>query len=253
MYNSIPICRSVRNHWIYKPDYFIVWFEMLATAKYTDGTKKDVLNGVFYTLEKGQFIFGYPSWSQRLGVGQQKLRTLIKRMINDEMIVLIKKYPKFTIYEIRNYSKYNNLNSNLITIENQGIKGNSNKQTNNQLTSSQQATNNIQESKESNKKDILYTPDFEEFYSLYPNPWNKVQTFKNWNSLIKKGECKENIILATKDYIRYIKVNNIERKYIVRSTNFIGQHQEYKGYLNETKPIKEKCPKIRVIEGGYLE
>lgn len=141
MYNAVPICRSVRDHWIYKAEPFIVWFEMIANAKYTEGTKKDILGGIIYTLEKGQFIFGYPSWSQRLGIGQQKLRTLIKKMISEEMIILIRHYPKFSIYEIKNYSKFNNQDNKVGTSENQGISGNLNNQNNNQATIKQNYKN----------------------------------------------------------------------------------------------------------------
>jgi hypothetical protein len=44
-------------------------------------------------------------------------------------------------------------------------------------------------------------------------------------------------MLALEGYKQYLKKNNqTDKQYIVRSTNFIGQHQEYKGYLLEIKP-----------------
>jgi len=91
----------------------------------------------------------------------------------------------------------------------------------------------------------IYTKDFETWYGLYPNKFNKEQTFKNWNSILKE-DCKENIAKATVEYLKQIKEHKTELKYIIRSTNFIGQKKQYKGYLNETvKPIK---PPFGIVE-----
>ena len=80
-------------------------------------------------------------------------------------------------------------------------------------------------------ENTIYTQNFEEFYSLYPNPFNKAQTLKNWKSTLK-NETNENIMKSTRNYIKYLTDNNIQRQYMVRSTNFVGQNQEYRGYLD---------------------
>lgn len=94
----------------------------------------------------------------------------------------------------------------------------------------QKSEQNINLLKDKSIKDNIYTKNFLEWYSLYPNKFNKDQTFKNFQKLLKK-ESYENLKKATKNYIAYIKTNKIEKKYIVRSSNFIGQKQVYKGYL----------------------
>ena len=88
----------------------------------------------------------------------------------------------------------------------------------------------IPDNKPDNKPDNIYTTQFLEWYSLYPYKLNKEQTFKNFQKILKK-ETFENLMKATKNYIAYIKTNKIEKKYVVRSSNFIGQKQVYKGYL----------------------
>lgn len=72
---------------------------------------------------------------------------------------------------------------------------------------------------------------FLEWYSLYPNPWNKEQSFRNFQHMLKK-DTFENLMVATKNYIAVLQQRgNSDKQYITRSTNFIGQKKEYLGYL----------------------
>lgn len=104
----IKLYRSIQEHWVYSDsDYLKVWTEMLLCARYIKEPKTDMYDGVVYTAKYGQFIYGRPSWSKRLGVSEQKLRNAIKKLTDDKMIKFIKKFPRFTIYEVCNYEKYN--------------------------------------------------------------------------------------------------------------------------------------------------
>ena len=94
-------------------------------------------------------------------------------------------------------------------------------------------------------KSNIYTHEFEKFYSDYPNPFNKEQTFTNWKNTLKT-DTVENIMGALANYKEYIrKTNKTDKQFIVKSTNFIGQHKEYKGYL-ETK-LEEKIPQLKPV------
>jgi hypothetical protein len=82
------------------------------------------------------------------------------------------------------------------------------------------------------KKDIVFPEKFEEFYSLYPNPFNKPQTYNNFKNALKQ-DTFENIMIATRKYIEILKgkPNGMNKDFIKKSTNFLGQQKEYKGYL----------------------
>lgn len=88
--------------------------------------------------------------------------------------------------------------------------------------------NNNSLNNNSNKK--IYTKQFLEWYELYPNKCNKEQTFKNFNALLKT-ETFENLMTATKNYIAYAEDKNIDKQFIFKSTNFVGQKKAYKDYL----------------------
>ena len=104
----IGVYRDIVNHWIYKDaELFKVWFEMIYRARYSFEPETKMIEGHLVTINRGEFIFGRKSWSERLGVGERRLRTLIKNLTQDNMIELVKKYNKFTVYNIIKYEKYN--------------------------------------------------------------------------------------------------------------------------------------------------
>lgn len=116
MENFLPYSREVRKHWVYKDSqYFHVWSEMLLTAKYTDC--KELINGQIVEIKQGQFIFGLNSYSERLGIPVQRLRTFMKKATEDGMIVLTLQTNKYSLYSLTNWSKFNmqtNTQSNTI-------------------------------------------------------------------------------------------------------------------------------------------
>ena len=132
----IKLYREIREHWIYKnSDYLKVWIEMLTCGRYLKEPKTDIFDGIVYTINYAEFIFGRPSWSVRLNVSEQKLRILIRKLISANMIVCQKKHSKFTVYKIVNYEKYSQLDNHVTDIERSGECGESDQQENQQRTS----------------------------------------------------------------------------------------------------------------------
>ena len=157
----IRIDRDIEHHWVYQdPEYFKVWFEILLRARYAADPTKVLVGGQFVTVEYGQFIYGRTSWSQRLKVSEQRLRTIFKKLQDDQMIELIKSSPKLTIYAVKNYAKFNHQNNqqtnqqeSLVAVGESGI-GNqqNNQQTNHLSTSYQPSTNHLPTTKEESKE-----------------------------------------------------------------------------------------------------
>lgn len=168
----IGIDRGIVDHWIYQDsEYFKVWFEILYRTRYSRETEQKLIDGKVVTIEYGQFMFGRNKWSERLKVSERRLRTLMERLQRDDMIRLVAKHPKQTIYQVVNYELYNSPESrhNLAgispeidqhsdhqgTLTVQGESEDSDQQNDRQMTSrrpadDQQVTTQ-EESKESNK------------------------------------------------------------------------------------------------------
>ena len=137
---------------------------------------------------------------------------------------------------IKSNSKYSIItlvNWNLYQLENK----NPDSKTDSKSTTNQQQVNTNKNDK--NEKKDIYTEDFEKFYSLYPNPTGKAQTFKNWKKVIKE-HGPEVIIRSAERYKKSLK-EDTEKMYITKSYNFLGQKAVFMDFLiDET----EKSPKI---------
>lgn len=189
----IKLHRELLDHWIYKDsEYLKVWIEMLIRARYWDEPSKELIGDQLVKVERGEFIFGRPKWSSRLGISEQRLKTLITKMIKEDMIEPIQKFPRFTLYRIKNYEKFNqqdnqqtnqHINQQETHIQqgfdlstNQHINQQDNQQSNQRSTSSQPAPNQQPtNNKERSKKDNNDKKEIKDIFTL----WNSLEIIKH--------------------------------------------------------------------------
>lgn len=273
MENFIPISRDIVDHWIYKDaEYFKVWFEMLHRARYSEEPKTDMEKGQVYTIHRGEFMFGRPSWSGRLGISEQRLKTLMKKLTDHDMISLVCSYRYFSIYRLNNYENYNKINqqSNQQSnqqkhLEPQGfeqcVNQQSNQQTNLLSTSCQPAANLLSTTKEersnkgdrkeeegSKKKPIVDSNEcdqlFEQFWSYYPKRDGKKTAKEKWRSYYKKGEIDFGKVMdGLERYKLFIdherNVRGFDRQYLAGST-FVNQKQWESEWKVQTSVVANK-------------
>ncbi|GIO33696.1 MULTISPECIES: conserved phage C-terminal domain-containing protein [Paenibacillus] len=99
MSGFIPIGRELQNHWLRRDkDYWNVFCEMYFLARYSDKPETRVIDGQEVTINQREFIFGRSSWSTRMDISERRLRTLIKKLVDEGFIKQVSKYSKFTIY-----------------------------------------------------------------------------------------------------------------------------------------------------------
>ena len=161
MDNSIPICRSILNHWVYEDsEYLKVWLTMLSQARYKEEPKTVMYEKALCTLNYGEFIFGYKAWSSKTGISYQRLRTLMSRLIEDNMLALQVTTYHYSVYAVVNYSKFNSqetlIPSRLETLTNS-------QPTDNKQSANNQATTNEEGNKKEKKvkKDYISIPDID--------------------------------------------------------------------------------------------
>jgi hypothetical protein len=282
--NFVPVNRNITNHWIYDDaEYFKVWFEMLCRARFAKDSKTDTVYGCLVTINRGEFIYGRKAWSDRLHISERRLRGLIEKMIQDEMIELVQKANKFTIYRIVNYEKYNPLNEeteaewsapdfrqesakNPPEFDHQTDRHNDqqeipilsqlailydhhNDHQNAQQTSSKRPANDQQTSTKEKRNTVIqknrniYTPEFESWYSEYPRPEAKAESFKSFEK-IRKDKGLDFIWICTSNYINYRNsIPEHERGPAYSSRNFFGQKAYYEDFIQpkvKDKPSSKK-------------
>lgn len=157
--------------WYRETNTKALFIHMLLRANYDDQCFKGV------PVPRGCFVSSYPHLAEETGLSVQTVRTSVKRLISTGEIT-VKKYPKFTLYKVEKYSRYQE----------------DNRASNSQLTGFQQASNSqltpIKEIKNVRNKEIKNTvgasPSSEVVISLplssgsYPIDQNE---FEYWQDL----------------------------------------------------------------------
>lgn len=149
----IGIDRGLRDHWIYQDaEYLKVWMEMLFLARFSEEPHTELIDGDIIKVEYGQFIFGRIKWSQRLKIGEQRLRTLITKLKKEQMIELVLEHRKCSVYALVNYAKFNHESNHQRDHTQQVIVDDANHQINHLLTISQPSVNHQSTTKEQSKQ-----------------------------------------------------------------------------------------------------
>ena len=239
MNNSIPICRSILNHWVYEdPEYLKTWVTMLSRARYLVEPKTVIYEKSLCTLNYGQFIFGRKAWSKLTKISEQRIRTLIEKLIEDNMITLVHRTNRFSIYQITNYAKFNHQPA----LVPEGFEGLRNQQpTSSQPAANQQLTTN----EEGTKKDKeLYIDHFEEFWKLYPKKTAKSEAFKCWKKLITNKVSREVLAVAARGYAKTVKGK--DQQFTLQASTFLGPKKRYEDFITQEsdKPIR---PPLTII------
>jgi uncharacterized phage protein (TIGR02220 family) len=235
----IKLHRNIMDNWVYEDaEYLKIWITFLLEATHKP-YKKLIGNNIEF-LERGQFVFGRKKYSQRLNIKEWKIQKATELFVQDEMLKVIKRTNKYTIYEVVNYSLYQQQNQQEETSEITGLeqsKQQQHRQQNNSKTSTeQQQSNTLQEYK--NIRNIYIA-----VIDYLNNKANKNfrPTTKKTQSLIN-ARIKEGFSLD--DFKRVIDIKcsqwlGTEMEKYLRPETLFGT--KFESYLNE-KPKVDKPP-----------
>lgn len=140
MSGFIQIGRELQNHWLRRDkEYWMVFCEMYFLARFSDKPEVRNIEGYEVTIHQKEFIFGRPAWSRRLDISEQRLKTLVKKLVDEGFIKQSQRHNRFTVYSFEYVpliNQQNNQQSNQQENENQppesldpqGIEDDSNQQ-----------------------------------------------------------------------------------------------------------------------------
>lgn len=219
------------------PEQKTIIITLLAMANFND--KEWEWKGEKFKADRGHFITSLDSIARNCGKGItiQNVRTALKRF--EKMEFLTNESTK---------------TGRLITIVNwhvyQSSEDEPNKDDNKDLTKTQQRPNKDLTPREEGKKDKkdIYTPEFENVWSFYPNPNGKRESFDKYKKLIKQY-TDEQLIEAIKVYAKEVKGE--EKKFIKHGSTFFNKpihdyieklgQEKAKPHRKELKPIIVKA------------
>lgn len=83
------------------------------------------------------------------------------------------------------------------------------------------------------KGNFIYTPEFEKWYSEYPRPQAKADSFKNFEK-VRKDKGLDYIWQCTRNYQKYYETLSAkDKEFSFSSNNFFGQKAYYKDFETE--------------------
>lgn len=222
----ISLNRKIMDHQFWNEKPFSrgqAWVDLLLLANYKPATL--IYGNTVINLDRGQFHTSELKLSKRWGWSRRRVHDFLSLLGTLEMATTHSTTQGTTI-TIENYGFYQN---QCTTID-----------TDNLPSKEQRAsiTNNT------NKRTNIYPPEFELFFSQYPNPAEKQRTFTNWNKAIKSSTAEE-ILTAAQNYSKETKGR--EKQFIKTSSNFLGRDQIYKDYLVREEKLKPE-PREIIIE-----
>ncbi|WP_422445999.1 hypothetical protein [Thermoanaerobacterium sp. DL9XJH110] len=78
-----------------------------------------------------------------------------------------------------------------------------------------------------------YTPEFEQFWAIYPRKVEKKKAFRVWNTRLKEKISPHDMITAARNYAAYCKKQSIEARYIKHPGTFLGPDKPFTDFIKE--------------------
>ncbi len=186
------------------------------------------------TLEPGQFIFGRYAAAQELGIAPSSTWDYIN-LLKKQRILDVKSNNKFSIVTVENWEMW------------QGDAEFSDNKPDTKSDNTSTTLRHKQERKEG-KEVKKYSPEFETWFSSWPRPQAKSDSFKNFEK-VRKEKGLEFIWQTAKNYLDYMgSIPEKERGPYYSSNNFFGQRAycldftEPKKYTESPKKRQHEAP-----------
>jgi len=181
--------------------------------------QKLIFNKQEITIKRGQFIWGRAQASIETGINPSSARD--KLYLLEKLGYLTRKPAnKFTIITICNYDKY------------QHTKSSHRQQNDNKMTTNRQQNDTNKNVKNDKNIKKEYMSQAKKILEGYPRIISEDRTLRNIVTTLKRGINPEDLIQARNNYSAEVKENDVETRFIFKSTNFFGQHAEWRNYIN---------------------
>ena len=187
-------------------------------------------NGQRFKCHPGQFVTSLPSLASKADCSIQNIRTALKRFKKYEFLT-DQPTPTGRLITVVNWDKYQAKDDDL-----------TDQSTDSQQTPNRPLTPNKNDKNDKNDKKNIYTPEFENWYSFWPRPDAKADSFKNFEKR-RKEHGLDFILQCSQNYINYLDSFSEEKKpFPYQSNNFFGQKAYYLDFVqpkfsDKVKPI----------------
>ena len=88
-----------------------------------------------------------------------------------------------------------------------------------------------QPQKQQKKAPDAYTPEFENFWAIYPRKTSKALAYAAWNARLNEGVSENQLMEAAQNYADFMKQERTEEGFMLHAATFCGPHQRWKDYI----------------------
>ena len=223
----IKLHRSIQDHWLYQErrvfSRYEAWLDMLMMVNHQN--TKFVFGNDLIEVKRGQKITSIRQLCDRWGWSNTKVNGFLK-LLEDDGMIAVNSDTKKTLITVVKYGFYQGHDDTETTEKHRDYDAD---------TTRKHTNNNVKELKKSS-----YTPQFNEFWSVYPRKISKTDAAKAWNTLIKSGTSIDEIIKATRNYAT--ECQGKEMKFIKHAATFL-KNDRWKDYLEVDKQSRYKAKK----------
>lgn len=230
----IMLARKIRKSplWLsLKSAHRMVMIEILLQAQWQDGDV--VRNGEIIHLKRGQVATSYQQLVDDIGdrdVTVKIVRTAIEKLEKHNFLAKDEakaRAKKGLLLTIENYGFYQD-SDNYLGKEKGNDEGDARAKSG-QSEGKARAINNKDKELKEGKKGITYTPEFDEFWNVYPRKIGKAECFKTWKTVLKKGEQPSFIIQCAQNYANMCQAKGTEEQFIKHPKTFLNE-ERYKDF-----------------------
>ncbi|OMD21302.1 hypothetical protein BJP48_30350 [Paenibacillus odorifer] len=224
----IKLHRKIRENPVFNDmNLFRLW--MICLTEATHKERDQMIGKQIVKLLPGEFVTGRFDLAEMYNRGlkkkEQKPPTTVWRWLENlekHEFVVIKSNNKFSVVAVVKWLEYQSDDQQ-----------NGQQVVNKWSTDGQQVVTNKNvknvKNVENVKKNKTYTPEFDEFWNVYPRKLGKVEAFKTWTKVIKNGESSEIIIKCATNYATDCENKQTEQQFIKHPKTFLND-ERYKDY-----------------------
>ena len=200
-----------------------LFLHMLFKANWKPGRYQGVEVG------RGEFVSSYSTLSEESCLSIRSVRTVLNHLISTGEVT-VNRHAKFSVFTINNYSKYQDIDT----------------QVDSQPTQERQSTDTgattIEESKKEIKEEIKnkenkYSAGFCAVWEAYPRKDEKGQAYRQYKARLNNGFSEDELLTAVKRYADQCREQHTDKRYIKLCSTFLGPNTPFVDFLE--KEVKE--------------
>lgn len=219
----VSIHRQIMDHWIYQEkrvfSRFEAWVDIILRANHADN--KFMFGGELIEVKRGQLLTSIRKLCDHWKWSNTKVTQFLKMLEDDGMLVQ-KSDTKKTLLTVVNYDKFQSYTHEKTTVK---------RHENDTETTLKHTNNNVNNDNNDNKKkkENIYTPEFEQFWSVYPRKVAKAVAFGKFKAALKKDSF-EYIMQCAMNYAKDCEYKGTEQQYIKHPSTFL-EKERYRDYF----------------------